>query len=118
VAVLGTLAATGLVAWHSHYTSVIYMLAPLIYLSQPVDRLPKHAFAAWSLLPAALFMAALVFGTLLSWSLPVLAAKIPGFFFSGIFLAALGVLGMNIYLLAWSVTKARGAVPTAEIEMP
>jgi hypothetical protein len=107
IAILGTLAATALVAWHSHYTSAIMMLGPFIFLSQPHDRLPKNAFAVWCLLPAGLYLAALVFGPLLSTLLPSLASQVPSFLFSGIFLGALGMFGLNIYFLAWAVMKTR-----------
>jgi hypothetical protein len=116
VALVGTLAATGLFSWHSHLTSAIFPLGPFIYLSQPDQRLPKSFFAAWELLPVGLYLVALVVGPLLAGSLPAVAAGLPAFLFSGIFLSALGVFALNIYLLVWSPGQSRSAEAASDGE--
>jgi len=106
-AMLGTLAATALLAWHSHYTSAVILLAPLILLSQPENRLPRYTLIAWALFPTLLYLSALGVGPLLLWLIPRGAESLPAFLTSGIFLSAWGIFGLNIYFLAWSVVRSR-----------
>lgn len=48
IALLGTFAATGALAWHSHISSAMILIAPLSYLSQPQERLPAKVLSGWA----------------------------------------------------------------------
>lgn len=55
-ALLGILAASAILAWHSHINTGMLLIPPMIYLYQ-AKILPARAFAWWVFLPALLFVA-------------------------------------------------------------
>ncbi len=102
IAVLGTLAATGLVSWHSHAYSSMMLLAPLVYLVQSKKGLPNGAILAWAFVPTIMYGAAILLNVVdqLAESAPngnsVLNLLVGG-----------GAFGLNVYFVAWAVRSLR-----------
>ena len=86
VALLGCLAATGAVAWHSHVYTGLPVVGPLIYLLAR-GRLPMAIFHVWLVLPAVAFFVA-GFGVTAKAAHPA---------------AGLATLATNVLLVGWAV---------------
>jgi hypothetical protein len=56
IAVLGILAGSAILAWHSHINTAMLLIPPIIYLYQ-AKILPPRALAIWVFLPALFFVA-------------------------------------------------------------
>jgi hypothetical protein len=84
VAVLGTAAASCTVAWHAHTHGALFLAAPLLLL-QAEGGLPRNAVNLWAALPALIYFSLLL-------SFPGVESTFAG----------LSMLGINVYLLAWS----------------
>jgi hypothetical protein len=102
VAFLGIIASTTVVAWHSHVHMAMILIPPLAYLFLKDPELFKDKLDWWVFLPATvsflkLMLAALMRAGVLSDSvIPLLD-----------FLAGIGLLGVNMVLLGWTVNQAR-----------
>jgi hypothetical protein len=102
VALVGTLAATGAVAWHSHVHMAMIMIPPLAYLHLKHRELLRARLEWWVFLPAGvnfirLMLAAVMRASILSSSIiPLLDS-----------LAGIGQLSVNLYLLGWALDQAR-----------
>jgi hypothetical protein len=102
VAWLGLLAATLLIAWHSHVHTAMLLLPPLLYVVA-MKQLPEKVFLIWVILPAALYFAAfLVAAAIQANLLPGAAGAIVDF------ARGVGEFGMNIYLVLWAIRQLRG----------
>jgi len=98
IGLLGTLAATGLVAWHSHVSTSVILIPPLIYLSQPTNRLPRGTVLLWALVPAAMYFAVFILDLLVHQGILTPNANSLLNFLSGG-----GAFGLNVYLLFLAV---------------
>lgn len=108
VVLLGTLAATGAVAWHSHISSATLLIPPLIYLYQPENRLPKNALELWVLIPPVFQFAVLVMAGL------VQAGTLHGNFAdTQNLLSAISPFAFNLYFLLWAFQAMRSAQGTS-----
>lgn len=100
IALLGTIAATMSLTWHSHIFSGVIILAPLAYLAQKDQQLPEKTLFNWVFIPPILqfvvvFVAIMIRGT--GWHVgPILNLINSG-----------GQLWANMVLLYWAVTKMR-----------
>ena len=56
IAVLGIMAASAILAWHSHINTAMLLIPPILYLYQ-AKILPPRALAIWVFLPALFFVA-------------------------------------------------------------
>jgi hypothetical protein len=92
VALLGCLAATGAVSWHSHVYSGLLLIVPLVYLLAR-GRLASAVFNAWLVLPAVAFFVA-GFGVTAKAAHPA---------------AGLTMLAINVALAAWALRTLWGA---------
>ncbi len=88
VLLLGIMAATSAVAWHSHVHMAILLLLPLLLLTAQ-GRLPRIVLELWLLLPTLLFPAFLFFR-------PDLAHNAVG----------LGLFALNLAFVGWSAWAA------------
>ena len=113
VVLLGILAATGAVAWHSHISTQTILIPPLIYLNQPRNRLPKNALLLWVIIPPIFQFGVLVLGGLAQGG--VLTGNVADW---QNLLSAIVPFGFNLYFLAWAIQTMRSmraqAVPVAE----
>jgi hypothetical protein len=100
IALLGTIAATMSLTWHSHLFSGTIILAPLAYLSQKDKSFSEQTLFNWTFIPpiiqfAVVFTAIMIRGT--GWPIgPVLNLLNSG-----------GQLWANMVLLYWAFTKFR-----------
>ncbi len=102
VGLLGVLAASAIVAWHSHIHTAMILMPPLIYLFQ-AKVLPRRALGYWALVPA-LFFVLITFAPAVMAGLHIssaLLAKFIYFFIGG------SELGVTLYLFAWAVKAPR-----------
>jgi hypothetical protein len=101
----GTLAATNVLAWHSHAHMAIVLIPVLIYLYAK-GFLPPRILFIWSFLPLITLLVGLlwfVFVSLLSrFTLPPTLAD---------FLLALGLFIQNLYFLFWCYRETRRLDP-------
>jgi hypothetical protein len=99
IAVLGIMAATALLAWHSHINTAMLLIPPIIYLAQ-AKILPSRALAWWVFLPASLFVGVTfmpqVLGRLNLFS--DAAARLIYFFIGG------AEFAVTLYLFWWSAS--------------
>jgi glycosyl transferase family 87 len=102
IAVAATLAATVLVAWHSHVHMAMVLIPPLIllYLSQ---RNPLgNALEWWVFLPAGLYFLRLILASMMY------ARILPGQINPLLdLLQGVGLFVMNLYLLGWALHVVR-----------
>ena len=69
VALLGTLAATSMVAWHSNIHMAMILIPPMLILLRPSQVLKPAARNAWALVPAASYVLAYLLAALTKASL-------------------------------------------------
>ncbi|HEU0294359.1 MAG TPA: glycosyltransferase family 87 protein [Anaerolineales bacterium] len=111
IALLGTIAATTALAWHSHIFSGTILLAPLAYLVQKRDEIPQTLVTRWFLIPpAAQFLAVLLAVIVRESGLPNNLGNLLNFVYSG------GQLAVNLSLLYWATVKSWG--PTFFVKIP
>ncbi len=110
IAILGMLAATGLVAWHSHIPAAMMLIPPLLLLEQ--ERiLPKQMISVWVLVPAAAYVAAFLLAAILRAQANVENSIISTSQFLN-FIRGGSEFAMNLYLLIWSVRVSARAHAT------
>jgi Protein of unknown function (DUF2029). len=100
IALMGTIAATMSLTWHSHIFSGVIVLAPLAYLAQKDQQLPEKTLFNWVFIPpiiqfVVIFLAILIRGS--GWH----AGPMLNLLNSG------SQLWANMVLLYWTVTKFR-----------
>jgi hypothetical protein len=102
IALMGTIAATMSLTWHSHIFSGIIILAPLAYLVQKDQQLSENTLFNWILIPPIVQFAVVVVAIMIRGrDLPINAGPTLNLVNSG------GQLWANMYLLYWAVTKLR-----------
>ena len=101
IAVLGTFAATGAFAWHSHLSSALILIAPLIYLSQEKGILPNNILSAWVFIPPAFRFLVFILAILVQSR--ILPNNMSGMLN---FLTAVSAFGFNIYFLFWAAARS------------
>lgn len=100
IALTGLLAATGLIAWHSHVHMAMILIPPLLLLSTQ-DVLDRRLLDYWTAVPAALYFLAFIGAAAMQARvLPPTASLVLDF------LRGAGEFGMNVLLLAWAVRKS------------
>jgi hypothetical protein len=100
ILLLGTLAATTAVTWHSHFHMMTITLPPLIYLTVQ-NRIPAKLIYSWVFTPPLIAFLAFIlsaFGKL---------GYLPDFGYEGLLLGVCG-LALHLVFLAWSKRAARG----------
>lgn len=105
---LGTMAATGLVAWHSHIPSAM-ILIPVLLLLNVRGNLSERVLLWWVFLPAAAYIVALALAAL---------THLGGHADSSIittsgwlnFIRGGSVFALNIYLLWWAARRSAHAL--------
>lgn len=98
VALLGLLAATCAVAWHSHVHAAMIMIPVLLVLQAKHADVVGNLVEWWALLPAALYVLRLVLAALLY------SVAAPGELILFVdSLAGIGLFIMNLVMLGWSV---------------
>jgi hypothetical protein len=102
IGLLGTFAATGALAWHSHVASAVILICPLIYLAQKGDILPKNMLPSWVFIPP--FIRILVYILLILIQAGILSEGMLSVLY---FLTGATGLGLNLYFLFWAVIKFR-----------
>ena len=98
-ALLGTLAATGLVAWHAHVHMAMILLPPLVWMYLRQREILGHALDWWVFFPAAIYSARLILASL---------AQVGALAISGgalDFLGGMGLFMMNLFLLMWAARR-------------
>ena len=100
--VLGVLAATTSIAWHSHVHLAIIILPALVCLAAQ-NQIPHRLVHAWVFLPPLVYVIAFSFSGLAA------IAVLPRFGYEGLFLGVCE-LALQLSLLMWA---ARGSMETA-----
>jgi hypothetical protein len=102
IAVLGILAATAVLAWHSHINTAMLLIPPILYLYQ-AKILPRKALAWWIFLPALLFVAVTFVPQILRQLnlFSEAAGRFIYFFIGG------SELGVTVYLFWWAAGAYR-----------
>ncbi len=102
IALLGTLAATGVVAWHSHIHMAMFLIPPLIFLYQTKIELPKNFLEYWVLLPSMAYFIVYILASLIK------ANVLPSNLITSItFIRGASEFGMNLFLVGWAVVCLR-----------
>ncbi|MEP7134257.1 MAG: glycosyltransferase family 87 protein [Chloroflexota bacterium] len=102
IAMLGTLAATTALAWHSNIASSVILIAPLIYLSEKPVVLPENIFSTWVFVPSTASFVVIIMAVLFqSGRLPAISGDLLDF------LIAAAQLGVNMILLIWVASQFR-----------
>ncbi len=102
VSLLGTMAATCAVTWHSHLHMMIILIPPLLYLLLR-GYLPMALMDVWLFLMPALMLVGLVLD--LMGALQILPSVPDVRYWQ--FLMAITGWGLNLYLLRWAVHQVR-----------
>ncbi len=101
-ALSGTLAATGLVAWHSHIHMAMMLLPAMVVLMQRDRLLEDRVLEGWVLIPVAGYFLVYVLAAL------VKAAALPGTIAPSLnFLRGSSEFGVNAWILILAVQHAR-----------
>jgi hypothetical protein len=110
LALVGTFAATGLVAWHSHVHMAMILVPPLLYAYLKQRPALGQALEWWVFFPAAFYVARLVLASLVrTGTLPIGGGGLD-------FLAGTGLFAVDLYLLMLALYQLRrptGLVATA-----
>jgi hypothetical protein len=102
IALLGSLAATGLVDWHSHIHMAMILIPPLILLYQRETLVKDGLLACWVLVPAAAYFLVYILAALIRVNL------IPSSLTVSInFLRGLSQFSMLVWILAEAVQSSR-----------
>ncbi|MFH1186392.1 MAG: glycosyltransferase family 87 protein [Chloroflexota bacterium] len=102
VASLGLFAATAVVAWHSHVHMAMLLIPPLLILAlQHGDPLRK-IFEWWILFPAALYVIRIILASIIH-----IVGLGGGAYTLLDFLAGIGLFGMNLVLLGWTLRRLK-----------
>jgi Glycosyltransferase family 87 len=103
VVFLGTMVATTALTWHSHIFSAIILFAPLAYLAQRKDGIPRSLLIVWVLIPPTTQFLAILLAVIIRESgLPNNLGNLLNFMYAG------GQLGANLGLLYWAALKSQG----------
>lgn len=100
IALLGTMAATGVVAWHSHVHMMVILIPPMLYLLLG-GYLPMALVDAWLFLMPTMMFIGLVLDAL--GTLSVLPAVPDVRYWQ--WLTAITGWGLNLYFLLWAVRR-------------
>jgi hypothetical protein len=106
IGILAALAATLTVAWHSHAHAALILVPSLMSLREK-GLLPERVLAVWVLVPALLFVGALIPLNLMK--LNVLPDETRQFVY---FLRGVGEFGVCLYLLGWAARRMLGKTKT------
>lgn len=106
IAVTGTLAATGAVAWHSHAHTAIIMIPALVFLYLTARPRLGPRLQIWVFVPAVLYILRLILASL--WHQLLLPTVSIVWIDS---LVALGLFGLNLYFLGWALQQVRSPQP-------
>jgi Glycosyltransferase family 87 len=99
LALVGTFAATGLVAWHSHVHMAMILLPPLLYVYLKHRAALGQTLEWWVFLPAAFYVARLMLASLVRTdTLHMGGGELD-------FLAGSGLFAMNLYLLLFALRR-------------
>ncbi|HEY5982071.1 MAG TPA: glycosyltransferase family 87 protein [Anaerolineales bacterium] len=102
LALLGVLAASLMITWHSHIHMAMIVIPPMIYLLQ-AKILPQRVLDYWVVLPAGLYLI-MVFVPAAMMKLNALPpAAQPWIYFS----IGAGEFSANLYLFWWAATASR-----------
>jgi len=101
IALLGTLAATTAITWHSHLHMMTIILPPLVYLAVQ-NRIPHKLVYYWTFMPPLILFIAFILGAL------VKLGYLLDFEYEGLFLGVCG-LALHLSFLAWSERTLRRA---------
>ncbi len=102
IALLGILAASATIAWHSHIHTAMILIPPMIYLYQ-TKILPQKALDYWVFLPALLFFI-IVFVPEAMAKLDVFSDDLGRFIY---FFIGASEYAVNFYLFWWAVGASR-----------
>ncbi len=109
VAMAGTLAATGAVAWHSHVHMAMIMVPILLLLLAREPWVLGNRWIAWVFIPAALYFVRLLLASAMRAG--ALPPEINNFLD---LLAGAGLFGLNLYILGWAVQYTKKPLIRAE----
>lgn len=102
IALLGTIAATMSLTWHSHIFSGVIALAPLAYLAQKDHQLPEKTLFNWVFLPPIIQFIVIILAVMVrGHELPINPGPMLNLLNSG------GQLWANMVLLYWAASKFR-----------
>jgi hypothetical protein len=110
IALAGTFAATGLVAWHSHVHMAMILIPPLMYAYLKHGETLGQGLEWWIFFPASVYASRLLLAALVRAGILAIGGGELGF------LAGMGMFVVNVYLVVWAVGQSRRtpalAVPT------
>ena len=101
-AMLGTLAATCLVAWHSHIHTAMILIPVLIFLNYCENSLPKNLVEWWVFLPTSIYFVSTIlasFAGIPANDMPTVL-RYPLYFARGF-----SEMGFNFYILVWTIKQ-------------
>ena len=103
IALIGALAATTALAWHSNPASAVILIAPLIYLSQKPAILPGRFLSIWVFTPPAVYFIVFVLAIFYQ------TGRLPANWGDLLdFMNAAVQLVVNMVLLVWAAIQFRG----------
>ena len=101
IALAGTFAATGLVAWHSHVHMAMILIPPLMYAYIRHRETLGHGLEWWIFLPASVYAARLLLAAMVRAGILAIGGGDLDFF------AGMGLFVVNVYLVVWAVGQSR-----------
>lgn len=112
IVIMGVMAATALIAWHSHVHMAMILVAPLVALAV-VPQLPfGRVLNTWVWLPAAVYVFRILLAALVrAGSLHSVAFGVPDM------LGGLGLFAVNLVLVVWALRRLKPWRP-AEARVP
>ncbi len=108
-ALLGTLAATGLIAWHAHIHTAMILIPPLIYLHQH-RQLSGKILQSWVFFPSAVYLAVFIFAAFVQAN--ILPTRINALLN---FSRGASEFGMNLFLFLWALKRPAGQAGRSEL---
>jgi hypothetical protein len=112
ISVIGTFAATGAVAWHSHVHMAMLLIPALMLLYLTQRGALGNLLQWWVFLPPGLYFVRLTLAAAVH--VDILPSQASGFVD---FLAGVGSFGLNLYVLGWAIRKLR-KLPTTSTPPP
>ena len=113
VSITATLAATGVVAWHSHVHMAMLLVPALMLLYVSQREALGNLVVWWVFLPAGLYFIRLILAS--AAQVGLFPSQAGGFLD---LLAGVGVFGLNLYLLGWALWMLRKRPITAKPASP
>lgn len=98
-ALLGTLAATTAITWHSHLHMMAIILPPLVYLAVQ-NQIPKKLLYYWTFSPPLILFVTFIL------SVSVKLGYLPDYGYEYLFLGICGLV-LHLSILVWSVSASR-----------